>query len=187
MLQELLKDLGVALKGKKVPALRCWHFNVSAVLMEEFYSEYINHCAMQNCSLPAQTCVSEKGIVEPFLGVRWVWQGRKPHCLRGFLHADLAPAPNLLPSAQSWCSRDVGLGGEPEQSLRVSCFLPWTCINRVLTHMSSSAGTSQSGSLFSIREIVRLMKFPGVMEVFIVKVFAGLPIGKSITHDCLCI
>ncbi|XP_071414913.1 solute carrier family 22 member 18 [Pithys albifrons albifrons] len=37
--------------------------------------------------------------------------------------------------------------------------------------------TSQSGSLFSIREILRLMKFPGVMEVFIVKVFAGLPIG----------
>ncbi|XP_031968298.1 solute carrier family 22 member 18 isoform X2 [Corvus moneduloides] len=34
-----------------------------------------------------------------------------------------------------------------------------------------------SGSLFSIREILRLMKFPGVMEVFIVKVFAGLPIG----------
>ncbi|NXS74391.1 S22AI protein, partial [Pandion haliaetus] len=28
-----------------------------------------------------------------------------------------------------------------------------------------------------IREILRLMKFPGVMEVFIVKVFAGLPIG----------
>ncbi|KFP13109.1 Solute carrier family 22 member 18, partial [Egretta garzetta] len=38
-------------------------------------------------------------------------------------------------------------------------------------------GTSQSGSVFSIREILRLMKFPGVMEVFIVKVFAGLPIG----------
>ncbi|XP_009067716.1 PREDICTED: solute carrier family 22 member 18, partial [Acanthisitta chloris] len=36
---------------------------------------------------------------------------------------------------------------------------------------------SQSGSLFSIKEIQRLMKFPGVMEVFIVKVFAGLPIG----------
>ncbi|XP_005439189.4 solute carrier family 22 member 18 isoform X1 [Falco cherrug] len=37
--------------------------------------------------------------------------------------------------------------------------------------------TSQSGSVFSIREILRLMKFPGVMEVFIVKVFAGFPIG----------
>uniref|UniRef100_A0A8C3MFX7 Uncharacterized protein n=1 Tax=Geospiza parvula TaxID=87175 RepID=A0A8C3MFX7_GEOPR len=37
--------------------------------------------------------------------------------------------------------------------------------------------TSPSGSLFSIREILRLMKFPGVMEIFIVKVFAGFPIG----------
>uniref|UniRef100_A0A8C3TMG0 Solute carrier family 22 member 18 n=1 Tax=Catharus ustulatus TaxID=91951 RepID=A0A8C3TMG0_CATUS len=64
------------------------------------------------------------------------------------------------------------MGGS--QSLLLSTL---NCINRVLTPMSSSAGTSQSGSLFSIREIVRLMKFPGVMEVFIVKVFAGLPIG----------
>ncbi|NXI58878.1 S22AI protein, partial [Chloroceryle aenea] len=35
----------------------------------------------------------------------------------------------------------------------------------------------KSGSVFSIREILRLMKFPGVMEVFVIKVFAGLPIG----------
>ncbi|KFQ87146.1 Solute carrier family 22 member 18, partial [Phoenicopterus ruber ruber] len=62
-------------------------------------------------------------------------------------------------------------------SLRVSCFLPLTCINRTLINMSSSVGASQSGSVFSIREILRLMKFPGVMEVFIVKVFAGFPIG----------
>jgi len=45
--------------------------------------------------------------------------------------------------------------------------------------MSSSVGTSQSGSVFSIGEILRLLKFPGVMEVFIVKVLSGLPIGKS--------
>ncbi|NWZ36032.1 S22AI protein, partial [Brachypodius atriceps] len=32
-------------------------------------------------------------------------------------------------------------------------------------------------SVFLINKIVRLMKFPGVMEVFIVKVFAGFPIG----------
>ncbi|NXR57843.1 S22AI protein, partial [Rhadina sibilatrix] len=44
-------------------------------------------------------------------------------------------------------------------------------------HHVTEPSTSQSGSLFSIREILRLMKFPGVMEVFIVKVFAGLPIG----------
>uniref|UniRef100_A0A663M6U4 Solute carrier family 22 member 18 n=1 Tax=Athene cunicularia TaxID=194338 RepID=A0A663M6U4_ATHCN len=65
------------------------------------------------------------------------------------------------------------LGG----SLRVSCFLPLTYINTVLINVSSSVGSSQSGSVFSIREILRLMKFPGVMEVFIVKVFAGLPAG----------
>ncbi|NXB12964.1 S22AI protein, partial [Cnemophilus loriae] len=44
-------------------------------------------------------------------------------------------------------------------------------------HNMTEHSTSQSGSLFSINEILRLMKFPGVMEVFIVKVFAGLPIG----------
>ncbi|NXP21887.1 S22AI protein, partial [Scytalopus superciliaris] len=45
------------------------------------------------------------------------------------------------------------------------------------TKPKSEHSTSQSGSLFSIREILRLMKFPGVKEVFLVKVFAGLPIG----------
>ncbi|KAM6069098.1 solute carrier family 22 member 18 isoform 1-T2 [Theristicus caerulescens] len=44
-------------------------------------------------------------------------------------------------------------------------------------HRVTEHSTSQSGSVFSIREILRLMKFPGVMEIFIVKVFAGLPIG----------
>ncbi|CAM9492665.1 unnamed protein product [Bubo scandiacus] len=44
-------------------------------------------------------------------------------------------------------------------------------------HRVTEHSSSQSGSVFSIREILRLMKFPGVMEVFIVKVFAGLPIG----------
>ncbi|XP_009873756.1 PREDICTED: solute carrier family 22 member 18, partial [Apaloderma vittatum] len=44
-------------------------------------------------------------------------------------------------------------------------------------HRVTEHSTSQSGSVFSIREILRLMKFPGVMEVFIVKVFSGLPIG----------
>ncbi|KAI6068419.1 Solute carrier family 22 member 18 [Aix galericulata] len=37
--------------------------------------------------------------------------------------------------------------------------------------------TSQSGSVFSIREILRLMKFPGVMEIFLVKVLSAFPIG----------
>ncbi|NXP70037.1 S22AI protein, partial [Ramphastos sulfuratus] len=41
---------------------------------------------------------------------------------------------------------------------------------------SDHHATEQS-DVFSIREILRLMKFPGVMEVFIIKVFSGLPIG----------
>ncbi|XP_049677059.1 solute carrier family 22 member 18 isoform X2 [Accipiter gentilis] len=44
-------------------------------------------------------------------------------------------------------------------------------------HHVTEHSSSQSGNMFSIREILRLMKFPGVMEVFIVKVFAGLPVG----------
>ncbi|KAF1567696.1 Solute carrier family 22 member 18, partial [Eudyptes schlegeli] len=36
---------------------------------------------------------------------------------------------------------------------------------------------TEHSNVFSIREILRLMKFPGVMEVFIVKAFAGLPSG----------
>ncbi|XP_013813408.1 solute carrier family 22 member 18 isoform X2 [Apteryx mantelli] len=44
-------------------------------------------------------------------------------------------------------------------------------------HPVTQRSPSQSGSVFSLREILRLMKFPGVMEVFIIKVFAGLPIG----------
>ncbi|XP_051478065.1 solute carrier family 22 member 18 [Apus apus] len=44
-------------------------------------------------------------------------------------------------------------------------------------HNVTGHSTSQAGSMFSIREILRLMKFPGVTEVFIVKVFAALPAG----------
>ncbi|XP_075283345.1 solute carrier family 67 member A1 isoform X2 [Opisthocomus hoazin] len=44
-------------------------------------------------------------------------------------------------------------------------------------HQVTEHSTSQSGSVFSIGEILRLLKFPGVMEVFIVKVLSGLPIG----------
>ncbi|NXH35443.1 S22AI protein, partial [Myiagra hebetior] len=45
------------------------------------------------------------------------------------------------------------------------------------TKPKSDHHVTENSTLFSIREILRLMKFPGVMEVFIVKVFAGLPIG----------
>ncbi|NXH91878.1 S22AI protein, partial [Edolisoma coerulescens] len=45
------------------------------------------------------------------------------------------------------------------------------------TKPESDHHVTENSDLFSIREILRLMKFPGVMEVFIVKVFAGFPIG----------
>ncbi|XP_052550534.1 solute carrier family 22 member 18 [Tympanuchus pallidicinctus] len=35
---------------------------------------------------------------------------------------------------------------------------------------------TENSSVFSVREILRVMKFPGVMEIFLVKVLSGLPI-----------
>ncbi|XP_042691842.1 solute carrier family 22 member 18 isoform X5 [Centrocercus urophasianus] len=36
---------------------------------------------------------------------------------------------------------------------------------------------TENSSVFSVREILRVMKFPGVMEIFLVKVLSGLPIA----------
>uniref|UniRef100_A0A669QUM4 Organic cation transporter-like protein 2 n=1 Tax=Phasianus colchicus TaxID=9054 RepID=A0A669QUM4_PHACC len=36
---------------------------------------------------------------------------------------------------------------------------------------------TEQSSVFNIREILRVMKFPGVMEIFLVKVISGFPIG----------
>ncbi|NXE07379.1 S22AI protein, partial [Lophotis ruficrista] len=41
----------------------------------------------------------------------------------------------------------------------------------------SSHRVTEHSNVFSMREILRLMKFPGVMEVFIVKVLSGFPVG----------
>ncbi|XP_005522386.1 PREDICTED: solute carrier family 22 member 18 [Pseudopodoces humilis] len=70
----------------------------------------------------------------------------------------------------------VGLVGSLINTLIAMIWIPSQTKPKPDHHVTEHS-TSQSGSLFSIREIVRLMKFPGVMEVFIVKVFAGLPIG----------
>ncbi|NWV53650.1 S22AI protein, partial [Daphoenositta chrysoptera] len=70
----------------------------------------------------------------------------------------------------------VGLVGSLINTLIAMVWLPSQTKPKSDHHVTEHS-TSQSGSLFSIREILRLMKFPGVMEVFIVKVFAGLPIG----------
>ncbi|XP_068050078.1 solute carrier family 22 member 18 isoform X1 [Anomalospiza imberbis] len=70
----------------------------------------------------------------------------------------------------------VGLAGSLINTLIAMVWIPSQTKPKSDHHVTEHS-TSQSGSLFSIREILRLMKFPGVMEVFIVKVFAGLPIG----------
>ncbi|NXA98484.1 S22AI protein, partial [Melanocharis versteri] len=70
----------------------------------------------------------------------------------------------------------VGLAGSLINTLIAMVWIPSQTKPKPDHHVTEHS-TSQSGSLFSIREILRLMKFPGVMEVFIVKVFAGLPIG----------
>ncbi|NXU97960.1 S22AI protein, partial [Cettia cetti] len=58
----------------------------------------------------------------------------------------------------------------------INILIAITCIPSQ-TKPESDHHVTEHSDLFSIREILRLMKFPGVMEVFIVKVFAGLPIG----------
>ncbi|KAL2303529.1 hypothetical protein Nmel_008800 [Mimus melanotis] len=70
----------------------------------------------------------------------------------------------------------VGLVGSLINTLIAMVWIPSQTKPKSDHHMTEHS-TSRSGSLFSITEILRLMKFPGVMEVFIVKVFAGLPIG----------
>ncbi|NWU30445.1 S22AI protein, partial [Dyaphorophyia castanea] len=65
----------------------------------------------------------------------------------------------------------VGLVGSLINTLIAMVWIPSQ------TKPKSDHQVTEHSTLFSIREILRLMKFPGVMEVFIVKVFAGLPIG----------
>ncbi|XP_061198444.1 solute carrier family 22 member 18 isoform X2 [Neopsephotus bourkii] len=70
----------------------------------------------------------------------------------------------------------VGLVGNLINTVIAMFWIPLQAKPKSDHHLTEHS-TSQSGSVFSIREILRLMKFPGVTEVFIVKVFAGLPIG----------
>ncbi|XP_010152125.1 PREDICTED: solute carrier family 22 member 18 [Eurypyga helias] len=70
----------------------------------------------------------------------------------------------------------VGLVGNLINTMIAMVWIPLQAKPESDHHMTEHS-TSHSGSVFSIREILRLMKFPGVMEIFIVKVFAGLPIG----------
>ncbi|XP_008939440.1 PREDICTED: solute carrier family 22 member 18, partial [Merops nubicus] len=70
----------------------------------------------------------------------------------------------------------VGLVGSLIQTMIAVLWIPSQTKPKSDHHVMEHS-TSQSGSVFSIREILRLMKFPGVTEVFLIKVFAGLPLG----------
>ncbi|NXL28331.1 S22AI protein, partial [Glaucidium brasilianum] len=65
----------------------------------------------------------------------------------------------------------VGLVGNLINTMIVVVCIPFQAKPKSDHHVTEHC------NVFSIREILRLMKFPGVMEVFVVKVFAGLPIG----------
>ncbi|NWW07395.1 S22AI protein, partial [Oreocharis arfaki] len=65
----------------------------------------------------------------------------------------------------------VGLVGSLINTLIAMVWIPSQ------TKPKSDHHVTEHSKYMVIREILRLMKFPGVMEVFIVKVFAGLPIG----------
>ncbi|XP_030307063.1 solute carrier family 22 member 18 isoform X2 [Calypte anna] len=118
-----------------------------------------------------------------------------PKCLNSLLclwkcllsaHVHLHQHPPPLPlqaasSVHAWVTSIfvpayVGLVGS---LLNIIIAMVWIPLQTKPTsaHGVTEHSTSEAGSMFSIREILRLMKFPGVTEVFIVKVFAGLPIG----------
>lgn len=46
--------------------------------------------------------------------------------------------------------------------------------------LGSAAVPGKKTSIFSVGEITRLMKFPGVSRTFIVKIAAGLPSGETV-------
>lgn len=52
----------------------------------------------------------------------------------------------------------------------------------VLGSGSGPGSPNKKTSIFSLGEITRLMKFPGVTRTFIVKIAAGLPSGETVTN-----
>lgn len=69
----------------------------------------------------------------------------------------------------------VGAAGSAFSLLLVLKFIPKT--TKTQAPRGSTDGENKNRSLFSVGEITRLMKFPGVTRTFVVKVVAGLPSG----------
>ncbi|KAL7833858.1 hypothetical protein AOLI_G00288180 [Acnodon oligacanthus] len=65
----------------------------------------------------------------------------------------------------------VAAGGSLINLLLVLKFIP----KHTKKHNAVDSNRKEAGSVFSLREIVRLMKFPGVAKTFTVKIISGLP------------
>nr|XP_020644390.1 solute carrier family 22 member 18 [Pogona vitticeps] len=70
----------------------------------------------------------------------------------------------------------VALSGCLVCALMVFIFIPAQTKPQVKGN-TAQEGVSQSSSVFNLKEIIHLMKLPGVMDVFLIKVFSGLPTG----------
>ncbi|XP_070757927.1 solute carrier family 22 member 18 isoform X2 [Enoplosus armatus] len=68
-----------------------------------------------------------------------------------------------------------GAVGSAFSLLLVLKFIPKT--TKVQAPKTNTGGESKRKSIFNVGEITRLMKFPGVMPTFLVKIVAGLPSG----------
>ncbi|XP_070757925.1 solute carrier family 22 member 18 isoform X1 [Enoplosus armatus] len=70
-----------------------------------------------------------------------------------------------------------GAVGSAFSLLLVLKFIPKTTKVQAPKTNTGAAGESKRKSIFNVGEITRLMKFPGVMPTFLVKIVAGLPSG----------
>ncbi|MEQ2263767.1 hypothetical protein XENORESO_012416, partial [Xenotaenia resolanae] len=77
----------------------------------------------------------------------------------------------------------VGAAGSAFSLLLVLSFIPKSTKSEA--PRSSSKSENQNQKVFSLGEITRLMKFPGVMRIFLVKIITGLPSGKNRLQELL--
>ncbi|XP_015270338.1 PREDICTED: LOW QUALITY PROTEIN: solute carrier family 22 member 18, partial [Gekko japonicus] len=70
----------------------------------------------------------------------------------------------------------VGLAGHLACVLMVLLFIPAQTKSQPKGNAAEQS-TPHSSDVFSLKEVLRLLKLPGVMDVFLIKVLSGLPIG----------
>ncbi|XP_038126902.1 solute carrier family 22 member 18 [Cyprinodon tularosa] len=69
----------------------------------------------------------------------------------------------------------VGAAGSAFSLILVLCFIPKSTKSEA--SRSSSTSENKNQKVFNVGEIIRLMKFPGVMRIFLIKIITGLPSG----------